>query len=271
MGSKHKKSGVPYCATRSKYKKVGGRYRATPKQTKSAQPQGGTDPKTTNADPQGGMSEQTKTVELQGEKPNKASKRRYFSIYNIIGIVLCVLLLPGFIISSTLLVSSWINSDVPPSCFGYTPLMVETGSMSPVFDENDLVLIQSSDDDATYNVGDIICYHSGNAYVTHRIKEITTDKNGIAVYITQGDANNTPDQGSVRADQILGVYKTRLAGMGGVFAFMQTPGGMIVCVVLPIVLVLLLFFVPPMVAARKKTESENGTDGAGGTGAPNGK
>ena len=284
MGSKHK---VPYCATRSKHKKGGGSYRATgSKQTtnagpqvgtgaeetrnvapqvgmgaqemKSVGPQVGTDPKTTNAQPQAGMgAEEAKNAEPQGGKPERKTKRPFFNVYNIIGIVLCILLLPGFIISSTLLVSSWINSDVPPSCFGFTPLMVETGSMSPVFDENDLVLIHNTDDDATYNVGDIICYHSGgNAYVTHRIKEITTDKNGNTAYITQGDANNAPDQGSVRADQILGVYKTRFEGMGGVFAFMQTPGGMIVCVVLPIVLVLLLFFLPPMLAARKKAEDD---------------
>ncbi len=205
----------------------------------------------------------TNGTEPQNQKPARKQKQGFFTIYNIIGIVLCVLLLPGFIVSATLLVSSWIHSDVPPSCFGYTPLIVETGSMAPVFDEDDLVLIRNSAEEASYKVGDIICFHSGNSYVTHRINEITTDEEGITVYITKGDANNAPDDGSVRADQILGIYKTRWEGMGKVFLFIQTPVGMIVCMMLPVILVLLLFFVPPIIAARKKPESE--TDSAGGT------
>ncbi len=215
-----------------------------------------TSPEESEAAPE--ESESQSESQAQGGK----QKQRIFTVYNIIGIILCVLLLPGFIISTTLLFSSWIHSDVPPSCFGYTPLMVQTGSMSPVFDEDDLVLIRNTQDDATYQAGDIICFHSGSTYVTHRIKEVTQDENGVTVYITQGDANNAPDDGSVRAEQILGVYKTRLKGMGKVFLFVQTPVGMMVCVMLPIILVLLLFLVPPLLAARggATAEAENGTE-----------
>ena len=184
-----------------------------------------------------------------------ASKRRFFSVPNIIGIVLCVLMLPGFIISTTLLFSSLIHPDLPPSCFGFTPLIVETGSMSPMFDENDVVLVKNTDD-ATYEANDIICFHSGNAYVTHRIYEITADESGNTVYITKGDANNAPDEGYVRQDQILGVYKTRFVGMGKTLLFIQTPLGMILCVFLPILLVLLLFLLPPMIEQRKKQKSK---------------
>lgn len=208
------------------------------------------------AEPQDGTeSEQTTNdAEPQDNAPAINQKPRFFTIYNIIGIVLCVLLLPGFIISATLLFSSFIHSNVPPSCFGYTPLMVETGSMAPLFDEDDLVLIKNSADDASYNVGDIICFHSGDYYVTHRIKEIATDEDGTTLYITQGDANNAQDEGSVRSDQILGVYKTRFKGMGKTLLFIQTPMGMILTVFLPIILVLLLFLLPPILVARKAQE-----------------
>lgn len=161
-------------------------------------------------------------------EPAHNRKSSFFSIPNIIGILLCVLMLPGFLISMTLFISSLIHPDVPPSCFGYTPLMVESGSMSPLFDEDDLVLIRNGSDDASYGVGDIISFHSGNAYVTHRIKEITADENGNTVYTTQGDANNTPDKDTVRPDQILGVYRTHFKGMGKALLFIQTPVGIIV-------------------------------------------
>lgn len=191
------------------------------------------------------------------KEPAHRQKRRFFSIPNIIGIVLCVLLLPGFVISTTLLISSLIHPDVPPSCFGYTPLMVETGSMSPLFDEDDLVLVRNTPDDASYNVGDVISFRSGNIYVTHRISEITADGDGNTAYITKGDANNAPDEDPVRPDQILGVYRTRFEGMGKALLFIQTPVGMIVCVMLPIVLVLLLFLVPPYIEARIKLNSQD--------------
>ena len=68
-------------------------------------------------------------VEERQAEPSPEKKERFFTVWNIIGIILCVLFLPGFIISTTLLVSSLIHPDVPPSCFGYTPLMVETGTV----------------------------------------------------------------------------------------------------------------------------------------------
>lgn len=212
-------------------------------------------------------------------EPAYRRKQRLFSIPNIIGIILCVLMLPGFLISMTLFIGSLIHPGVPPSCFGYTPLMVQSGSMSPLFNEDDLVLVQNSASDTVYAAGDIICFHSGDAYVTHRIKEITTDENGNTVYTTQGDANNTPDKDTVRPDQILGVYKTHFKGMGKALLFIQTPVGMIVCVMLPIFLVFLLFTVPPRIAARKKRKKHmtarriprDFTDGNGMGSAPEGR
>ncbi len=187
----------------------------------------------------------------------KNEKKHHFSITNIIGILLCIILLPGFIIATSLFINSLIHRDIPPSCFGYTPLIVETGSMSPVFNENDVILIQNSDDKKSFIVGDIICYHSGDVYVTHRIKEVTTDDNGTTIYFTQGDANNALDNDPVYQNQILGVYKTRFEGMGKTLLFIQTPTGMILCVMVPIFIVLLLFFIPPQIEARKKQNSSN--------------
>ncbi len=181
------------------------------------------------------------------------SKRRFFNPSNIIGIILCVLLLPGFFLSIVLLISSLGNKDLPPNCFGYTPMLVESDSMSPVFSEDDLVLIRNKKN-ASYSVGDIICYQSNSIYVTHRIVEITVDDNGNTVYITKGDANNSPDKDPVQIDQILGVYKMRIKNMGKTLLFVQTPIGMIVCVMLPFFVVLMLFIAPYLITNQKKNE-----------------
>lgn len=203
--------------------------------------------------------EMTNEINTDPQRRAPPQKKKVLTVCNIIGIILCVLLLPGFLISSTLLVSSIMHPDIPPSCFGYTPLMVETGSMIPLFDGDDLVLVRNTPDDASYNVGDVVCFHSGNVYVTHRINEIT-ENSGKNVYKTKGDANNTPDKDTVSPEQILGVYVTHFDGMGRVLMFIQTPVGMMLCVMLPIFLVLLLFLLPSHIVARKKQNPKDEED-----------
>ena len=43
--------------------------------------------------------------------------------------------------------------------FGYTPLVVKSDSMAPVFETGDLILIKKCDP-STLKVGDIICFHT---------------------------------------------------------------------------------------------------------------
>ncbi len=179
-----------------------------------------------------------------------ARHKSRLGIANIIGIILCVLLFPAFLITSILLISSLINPDVPPSCFGVTPLIVESGSMSPSFEQNDLILIRNTSENDKYEKGTVICYRSGDVYVTHRIVKVSKE-DGKTVYTTQGDANNTPDRDTVKAEQILGVYSTHFAGMGNALLFIQTPIGMILCVLLPILVIYLIFTVPSKIRSRR--------------------
>lgn len=184
-------------------------------------------------------------------------------IAHIAGIILCILFLPGFIVNTTLLVSSLIYPDIPPSFMGYTPLVVESDSMSPFFVQNDLVLIRNGKEDAVYHDGDVICFRSGDVYVSHRIVGVTSGETGSSLYTTQGDANNTPDVQPVRPEQILGSYATHFEGLGGFVLFMQTPAGMLCCVFLPILIISCLFWVPQKIsdrlAKRKQTEAASPT------------
>lgn len=181
-------------------------------------------------------------------------------IAHIAGIILCILFLPGFIVTTTLLISSLLYPDIPPSFMGYTPLVVESDSMVPFFAQDDLVLIRNGKEGAAYEKSDVICFHSGDVYVTHRIVKIDTDEDGNTVYTTQGDANNTPDVQSVRPEQILGFYVTHVKGLGGFVLFMQTPAGMICCVLLPLLAIFCLFWIPPKIVdrlAKQKQTAEN--------------
>lgn len=171
-------------------------------------------------------------------------------IAHIAGVILCILFLPGFIVNTTLLISSILYPDIPPSFMGYTPLVVKSDSMIPFFAQDDLVLIRNSKEGTAYENGDVICFRNGDVYVTHRIVKTDTGEDGNTVYTTQGDANNTPDVQQVFPEQILGTYVTHFEDLGGFVLFMQTPAGMVCCVLLPILVILCLFLIPPKIADR---------------------
>lgn len=185
----------------------------------------------------------------QNEKQNK--------LLTIIGSILCVILVPVLVINLTLIAKSLMNEDEVPSVGGYLPLIVLTDSMYPTIESGDLIICHVEDAN-DIKEGDIIAYFdpagNGKSIVTHRVLDVET-KDGAPAFKTKGDANNVEDQMLVPADNLVGVYQTRIAGAGNVAMFMQTTPGLIVCVVLPLVLILGYDFV-----RRNKYEKEQRKD-----------
>ena len=60
-------------------------------------------------------------------------------IFSIIGIVLCIILIPILIINITLIIKSNIGKDEVPSVGGYFPMIVLTDSMNPDIKSGDLI------------------------------------------------------------------------------------------------------------------------------------
>lgn len=155
-------------------------------------------------------------------------------------IALSVILLPILIINLTLIVKGNLNPDVPPDVFGIAPLAVTSGSMDG--DEPDsfstgaliFVDILSEEEKSGLAVGDIVTFHSGDAYVTHRIVTVNTDDGGkIVSVVTRGDANNTND-GAIPLSNIVGKCVGSVGGLGSFSMFLQTPGGILVFVGIPV-------------------------------------
>ena len=159
----------------------------------------------------------------------------------MVGIVLCVILIPILIINCTLLIKGITKSDRVPSVGGVFPMIVLTDSMSGTFESGDLIVCKSADP-ADIQVGDIICFYdpmgNGATTVTHRVTALTTDGDGNLSFVTKGDANNTEDVASVPADKLAGRYLFRLAGVGNAALFMQSTPGLIICVGCPVVILL---------------------------------
>ena len=156
----------------------------------------------------------------------------------VLGIILCIILVPILIINLTLLVKSYTNTEEVPSIGGHFPMIVLTDSMYPEIASGDLILCVTVEPEDV-KVGDVISFFdpmgSGTAVVTHRVMEIT-EKDGELSFRTKGDNNNAEDQVAVPEKNLVGLYRSRIPGAGNIAMFMQTTPGLIVCVVLPIVL-----------------------------------
>ncbi len=170
---------------------------------------------------------------MSNEKQKGTGKDRALTI---LGIILCVILVPVLIINCTLLIKGAVNADEVPSIGGIFPMIVLSDSMHPVFSEGDLIICREIDAEDV-KVNDVISFFDPEsktgAVVTHRVYEISTGEKGL-LFHTKGDFNDSADSDPIPADKLVGIYTgTHIGGAGNVAMFMQTTQGMIVCVALP--------------------------------------
>jgi len=162
------------------------------------------------------------------------------NILTVVGVILCIILIPILIVNCILIVKSYTSEEVP-SVGGYLPLIVLTDSMYPVIESGDLIICHTAEAE-DIAVGDVIAFFdpagNGSSIVSHRVTEVTDFKGELA-WRTKGDNNNTEDMLLVTPDKLVAVYEgTRIPGFGNVALFMQTTPGLIVCVVLPMLLLI---------------------------------
>ena len=190
--------------------------------------------------------------ENTGQREAKKQK-----LLTILGTILCVILIPILVMNLTLIVKSYIHTDEVPSIGGYSPMIVLTDSMLPEISSGDLIICQKIDP-ADVKVRDVISFFdpagNGTSVVTHRVIEIV-EQNGEIKFRTKGDNNNTEDRELVPAENLVGIYRSRIGGAGNVAIFLQTTPGLIVCVVCP-----LLLLVGYDVLRRKKYEKAKQAD-----------
>ena len=156
----------------------------------------------------------------------------------IISIIIIIILLPVIFVNGVILINSIVNPDKIPSFFGWKPFIVLSGSMETEIYAGDLAVVKEVDTNSL-KVGDVIAFKSGDVVVTHRIIEIVSE-NGETKYKTKGDNNNTDDIGYVLPKNVEGLYQFRVANLGNLAMFMQTPTGMIACLSIPLLLLVLL-------------------------------
>ena len=194
----------------------------------------------------------------QNSNPQNKQVDKKQRVLTIVGIVLCVILVPMLIVNCTLIVKSLIKKDEAPDFAGVVPLIVLTDSMYPDIKRGDLIFTKVVDAN-NLEVGDVISFYAAEddytTIWTHKIIEVINEGDTVR-YRTQGVNNPTPDGKLREADKIIGKYSNfRIGGAGNLAMQMQKPGGLIVCVVVPI-----LLFVGYDIIRRKMYEKNQGND-----------
>lgn len=125
------------------------------------------------------------------------------------------------------------------SVFGYKMFIVQSDSMKATdFAAGDLIFVKNVDDVKELKEGDIITFVSQNSSsmyetVTHKIRTVTTDREGQRAFVTYGTTNNVNDEALVTAPYVIGQYTGHLPGVGHFFAFLKTREGYFFCILIP--------------------------------------
>ena len=169
----------------------------------------------------------------------------------IIGIVLCVILVPILLVNVTMIVKGLINPTKVPTIGGYAPLIVLTDSMYPGIKSGDLIIVRSIDAEDVKE-GDVISFFDpdGNGMSVVEVLH----ENGRTAFRTKGDANNTEDESAVPAENLVGIYRSRIGGAGNAAMFLQSTPGLIVCIAVPLVLLVAFELVRSRKYERARSE-----------------
>ena len=124
---------------------------------------------------------------------------KYFTDILLVVVIIAVFFAAYSLVQLTVMGKNYVNY------FGYTIFEVESASMSPSINIDDIILVKL---DAEAKKGDVITYIQGNDFITHRIVEVLDDK-----LVTKGDFNNSEDK-IVSKDMVLGKVVKVLPKLG---------------------------------------------------------
>ena len=157
-----------------------------------------------------------------------------------VSILLWIIILLAALYAFTVMATK--DNQSVSSVLGYTPMVVQSDSMAPTFEKDDLIFVKKCDT-SKLEVGDIICFHTiiDNQYAlnTHRIADIA-EESGMRSYTTVGDNNNgVTDQHIISDGDIVGKYVGHIGSAGKIINFLSSSAGFLIVIVLP----MLIFFI----------------------------
>lgn len=145
---------------------------------------------------------------------------------------------------------------------GFQPFAVLSGSMEPTYHVGSLIYVKDTPA-SEVQVGDPITFvlDENLTVATHRVVEIDAENQH---FITKGDANEFIDAKPVHFNNLIGVPKASIPGLGYLANYIQHPPGKYFAIAIAAIL-LLLAFLPglfddekdePKKKKKKKSQSE---------------
>lgn len=107
-----------------------------------------------------------------------------------------------------------LTGNALPMPFGYGAALVLTGSMEPTIMTDDMIFVKEAD---SFQKDDIVVFQSGSILVVHRVLEVQEDS-----LLTQGDANNAPDE-PVALKDVKGIVIGWIPGAGPAVRLLKSP------------------------------------------------
>ena len=167
--------------------------------------------------------------------------KKFLGILRTVIVALVVAVSVGMMVFTVVSVRTFNRYD--RDLFGYKAFIVLSDSMRATdFAAGDLVLVRETDP-STLQAGDIIAYvstnrDSYNEVVTHKIRSLTTEKNGEPGFITYGTTTDTDDEAIVTYPYVIGKYAFHLKGVGTFFNFLRSTPGYICCILVPFLILI---------------------------------
>ena len=179
----------------------------------------------------------------------------------VVDILAWILLIFAFLI--TVMVFGSEKNNGVPTLLGYSPMSVQSDSMSPTFKQGDLIMVKKVEDLYSLKKDDVITFYTiidGQRVInTHRIVEISEEDN-TKRFITKGDNNQIDDETPVSASDIIGKWTgTKVKGLGKFIDFVTTKKGFFICVLIPIAIFFifeLYKFITVLIEAKQVVLSE---------------
>lgn len=108
--------------------------------------------------------------------------------------------------------------------FGYTPYVVESGSMEPTIPTYSIAYVKNVDAN-DINKKDVIAFNIDKKVVTHRVIYVNKNEN---CFVTKGDANKAKDPSPVKFENCVGKVSFHIEYLGQGILFLQTLKGKII-------------------------------------------
>ncbi|MBQ9393727.1 MAG: signal peptidase I [Oscillospiraceae bacterium] len=188
------------------------------------------------------VDEQQLNNEATTPAPEESKKHKVIS--TIVNVVLVI----AIIVAALATYTSYVNTsgNGMPSLFGVSVFSIQTESMYPTLKPGDLIIDKVVKDAKKLEKGDVITYwtviNGERVLNTHRISQIY-DGGDHLIFETKGDNNTISDSLTVHESEVVGIFSSRIAGVGKVVDYLQTSTGFLIVVVVPVFLFFLYYLI----------------------------